>query len=333
MDPIITPKISVLMPVYNCRPFIEESVNSILNQTFADFEFLIIDDCSTDGTYEFLQSLTDARIKLIRKEENSGISESLNMGIDLARGEYIARMDGDDISLVTRFEEQFQIMSMNSEMVVCGSWLKILGTEKVYQNPETHEKILFSLLKSNPIAHPSVMFRKSVLASLKYDKTKEPAEDYELWTRLVFEGGFYNIQKPLLIYRQHEAAISCRNAKIQFQQYLYARIQLYKKLNYNNLIYTDDLLMKYFVSDTAMTTKQFKLIMQWVFELSNLNSATNIFPQLEFTKLINKSLNRFIKDFFEVHKFSLKGFACLTLLSRRQLAIVLKLYYNSFIPR
>ena len=126
----MNPTVSVLMPVYNCADFIESSVESILLQTFSDFEFLIIDDFSTDGTYEYLQSLTDSRIKLIRKSKNTGYAISLNIGLNNARGKYIARMDADDISLPERFARQVSFMDNQPEVVVCGSWYENIGNGK-----------------------------------------------------------------------------------------------------------------------------------------------------------------------------------------------------------
>jgi len=199
------PKVTVLMPVYNCRKYIEESVNSILNQTFTDFEFLIIDDCSTDGTREYLQALKDPRIRIITKTKNSGITSSLNMGLDAAQGEYIARMDGDDISQPHRFQKQVDLLDYEKDIILCGSWIRLTDKNKVVPYPSSPEEIEEMLFRKNAVAHPTAMLRRSVVAEhgLRYDPALEHSEDYDLWTRMAEFGKMKNIPEPLLIYRVH----------------------------------------------------------------------------------------------------------------------------------
>lgn len=165
MDTIVknTPTITVLMPVFNCELYIKDAVDSILNQTYNNFEFLIIDDASTDETVSIIKAYTDSRIKLIEKPINTGLTNSLNQGLKLAKGKYIARMDGDDISLPERFEKQITFLEKNPEVVLCGSWFNVIGSELVIKTPENYEDIKLALLKGNCIAHPSVMMRNKFL--------------------------------------------------------------------------------------------------------------------------------------------------------------------------
>ncbi len=206
------------MPVYNCRPFIEESVNSILKQTFIDFELIIIDDCSTDGTYEYLQALSDKRIRLIRKERNSGYTISLNIGLEMALGKYIARMDGDDISLPDRFEKQVIFLEKNPECILVGAGYKIIDSDRYWIPAEReHDKIVVAMLEHSPFAHPTVMLRNRVLEmhQIKYDIGYEPAEDYKLWTRLQNYGRLANMPEAVLLYRYHPNQTSVVRAKRQ----------------------------------------------------------------------------------------------------------------------
>lgn len=213
------PIISVLLPVYNCSEYIKESVESILNQTFSDFEILIIDDSSTDGTYEFLQTLTDSRIRLISKSKNTGYTNSLNIGIEIAKGEYIARMDGDDICLPERFEKQINFLKKNEDYVLCGTWFKIFGNEsaRIIENPVSDVEIKLALLEYCSIGHPTVMIRNSVLKNnnIYYDIEMEPAEDFDLWVRLSPLGKFANLPEVHLNYRDHEKQISNTAFEIQ----------------------------------------------------------------------------------------------------------------------
>ena len=218
MDKNINPKISVLMPVYNCRPFIEESVNSILNQTFKDFEFIIIDDCSTDGTYEYLQTLTDPRISIFRNKKNSGIAVSLNLGLEMAKGIYIARMDGDDISFPDRFAKQVTFMDEHPEIILCGGGYQSIGSSKfIFVPKSSHEDIILYLMSYSPIAHPTVFFRTKTLTNnnIQYQPEFVPAEDYKMWTVLSKYGKLANITDIVLYYRVHKNQISSINTNIQ----------------------------------------------------------------------------------------------------------------------
>jgi glycosyltransferase involved in cell wall biosynthesis len=202
--------VSVLMPVYNCAPFITAALNSILTQTFADFEVVIIDDCSTDNTVQLIEDIDDARIKLVRKPHNTGITDSLNMGLELAEGQFIARMDGDDISVSTRFAEQIALLDHDPSLVLCGSWMQIMSTDDIVKHPVEHDEIKTAMLVANCVMHPTVMIRTSFLRenNLQYNKLLEPSEDYDLWVRMIKKGRFYNIPRVLLMHRLHDSQTS-----------------------------------------------------------------------------------------------------------------------------
>lgn len=230
MDSIVnsTPKISVLMPVYNCELYIKKAIDSILNQTYSDFEFLIIDDASTDETVSIIKSYNDARIQLIEKPINSGYTNSLNYGLKLAKGKYIARMDGDDISLPERFAKQVDFLDKNLDVVLCGTAFCIIGTNEIISIPQNHEEIKLALLKNNCIAHPSVMMRKSILdkGSILYDLAKEPSEDYDLWVRLISKGKLHNLLEVLLKYRIHDKQVSQKRTEQQLNNAIEIKLYL-----------------------------------------------------------------------------------------------------------
>lgn len=204
------PKISVIMPVYNCELYVNEAIDSILNQTEIDFEFLIIDDASSDSTVSLIKSYNDSRIQLIEKPINTGYTNSLNHGLKIAKGKYIARMDGDDISLPKRFAKQVSFLEANQDVIVCGSWFSLIGSDRIVRVTENHEDIKLAFLKGNCIAHPAVMMRKQSLDAFQvvYDVSKEPAEDYDLWIRLMLKGKLHNLQEVLLDYRTHSEQVT-----------------------------------------------------------------------------------------------------------------------------
>lgn len=206
------PEISVIIPVYNAASFLYESIESILNQTFSDFELIILNDKSTDGSLEIIKSFQskDNRIIIIDKEQNVGPANLRNEGINAAKGTYIALMDADDIALPTRFEKQIAVLKNNPEIGVCGTWFTFFGSkkDKIIKHNTNPDAIKVSFLHSCNIGNPTVMFKKEVLGDLKFDNEYVPVEDYDLWSRLLAKTNFYNIPESLLNYRQHNNNIS-----------------------------------------------------------------------------------------------------------------------------
>lgn len=214
------PLISVVMPVFNAEKYIAEAVSSILGQTLSDFELIVINDGSTDNTLTILEEFSgrDVRVKLISRE-NRGLVESLNEGIDLARGKWIARMDADDISLSHRFEYQLKWLE-ETGADICGSWIRLFGKSytKIIRHPKTDAAIKMEMLFGAPFAHPSVMMKTDFVRQLRYDKAWEKAEDYDIWERAARAGWkMTNAPEVLLMYRQHESQISTAISSLQLE--------------------------------------------------------------------------------------------------------------------
>lgn len=214
-------QISVVMPVYNAEKYIAEAIESVLNQTCQNFELIIVDDGSTDGTIEIIKSFKNNKVVLIQKE-HSGIVDSLNIGIKRATGKYIARMDADDIMHIDRLKIQHAIMEEEPTITVCGTWMIPFG-ENVQAGRISQcgngvmEFPLLQLLKGNFMFHPTIMMRKDFLDhhSLQY-KNYQYAEDYQLWSEIAKRNGLFYIEsQPLLYYRISEAQVSSTNQEDQ----------------------------------------------------------------------------------------------------------------------
>ena len=212
-----SPEIAVVMPVYNGEKFLKEAMESILNQTYKDFEFLIVYDESTDGTLSIIKEFQeqDAKVILINGDKE-GISGALNKGIKEAKGEYIARMDADDISLPIRFEKQISHMQ-NLELDICGGHSLLIDSDGKVNGigimPRSHDLCGLSLMFMVPFAHSSVMFRKNFLIdySLEY---KGNYEDLDLWTRMFSAGAkFGNVDNIVIRYRVLNESLSTIHAK------------------------------------------------------------------------------------------------------------------------
>lgn len=214
------PLISVVLPVYNGEKYLVEAIDSILAQTFVDFELIMIDDGSTDGSFGILQKYEnqDARVRVFTRE-NRGLVATLNEGIDLARGSWIARMDQDDIALPQRFERQLKWLEQTGADI-CGSWVQRFGTsdKRVVRLHKTDEAIKTEIMFSSPFVHPSVMMRTAMVRQLHYDVTCEKAEDYDFWVRAAVAGWkMTNVPEVLLRYRVHSEQISTKTMILQHQ--------------------------------------------------------------------------------------------------------------------
>jgi len=210
------PKVSVIMPVYNAGLYLHRAVSSILSQTFQDFEFLVIDDGSTDGSQEVVRSFSDKRIRFIQNSQNTGVASTLNKGLNLASSKYIARMDGDDISAPTRLISQVALLERKCHLGICGAWVRTLdcnGKGHVIRFPRDAETIRSFILFNNPLNHPVVMMRKSLIEKyqLRYDQSCLAAQDYEFWSRCLACFDAENIPKALLTWRINKAGMTHRN--------------------------------------------------------------------------------------------------------------------------
>lgn len=214
----MNPRVSVLMPAYNAEKYIGAAIESILNQTFTDFELIIVNDGSTDNTTNIIHEYEqhDNRIRFINNRINSGLVAVLNQGLDLCRGEYIARMDSDDIARKNRLELQVKYMDAHPGTGLLGGAYQMFGTKSALITLPCDVKIL-DLLKQCCVAHPTVMMRTSVLRKyqLYYDPEYQHAEDYELWSRMIRYTEIQNLPDILLDYRWHGENISAKKSDIQ----------------------------------------------------------------------------------------------------------------------
>lgn len=220
------PKISVVMPFYNAEKFLDESIQSILNQTFTDFEFIIINDASTDNSNKIVQKyLDDKRIIYIKNKENKGIVCNLNDGLKKARADVIARMDGDDISMPTRFEKQYNFLKNNPDISIVGTFAEVIDSNNI-----KIEKMTFATgpiiikkqsLYRGPFLHPTVFFKKDVLNKIGgYNSKFKYCQDIDIFLRILF-AGFQgaNLSDFLLKYRKHSLSTDSNKREKAFLGY------------------------------------------------------------------------------------------------------------------
>jgi len=208
------------MAVHNGEKYLRQAIDSMLSQTFKDFEFVIIDDGSTDNSVDIINSYGDPRIRLISSSENLGLTRSLNLGLDAALGVYIARMDSDDVSLPERLQKQVAYMDEHPEIIASGTWAhdiddegRILGNRSL----PIGKRMLYGYWWPCPIIHPSAIIRKSLLKDRRYDSGIRYAQDYELWLRLRKEHVLGNLAEFLMLYRVHKGSISIKQTEAQLR--------------------------------------------------------------------------------------------------------------------
>lgn len=232
------PCVSVLLTVYNGLPYLRQAIESVLQQTFQDFELVIVDDASTDGSVDCVRSYQDPRIRLVINERNLGQARSLNKGLALARGRYVARLDQDDVCLPERLGRQVTFLDERPHVAVAGTWLYRIneaGRKNGVLGLRVNDRgtcLGILLSQATPVGHPTAMFRREIIESLGgYDETFAPCEDYELWCRVALTHHHIAvIPQPLLMFRVHERQQSIMKLRLQREQFKRAHEQLVGRL-------------------------------------------------------------------------------------------------------
>ena len=217
------PLISVILPTYNRLKFLPETVESILNQTFSDFEVIIVDDGSSDNTETWVKIQPDQRIKYIGYTKNQGVSYARNLGLDAAKGKYIAFTDSDDLNEKTRFEEQIELLESDENLTICGSDIRFFGLQSsIYRYRENEFSFRVKALFQTPFHFPACMVRRSFLEkeNIRFRPQIRSADDYYFLMKVIAKGNAKVIEKPLYRYRWHNSSISLKKADEQKQNEL-----------------------------------------------------------------------------------------------------------------
>ena len=232
------PRLTVLMPTYNVAPWVEESIHSVLNQTYRDFELLVVDDASTDDTLDRVRAINDPRIRIASFPNNVGLSENLNRGLDIIDTELVARMDGDDIAEPDWLETGVQVLDTMPDVGICSFGFQFFGAKtSLVRFPEHHEDSKAQMLFGCTVIVP--VFRRAVMADnhLRYSTEAFPAEDYMMWSNVYPLTQIYNVQRTLFHYRTHPTQISTSRREAQIVKSNEVRLKMLHWLNHN---FTDE---------------------------------------------------------------------------------------------
>ena len=321
------------MSVHNePKSYINTSIQSIRNQSYNNIEIILINDASNEETTNYLISLaeTDKRIKLIHNSENLGLTRSLNEGLKLCNGEFIARMDADDYSLPTRIERQVKFLLKNHQIDILGTGVVSFGSKVMYMSPlygANPDEIQNYLFFSSGLCHPSVMIKKEFINkyNLTYNNEIKKAQDYDLWERASVYGNLAVISKVLLFYRMHESQISFKNSSEQEETSESIKIRRLKRINITPNL-TE--LNAHKALNNAPVKVQIEDIESWI---AKLLSASQYYTKINISKL-KKDLFRRLTLYKLKNKEKLNNFDFLNIIyisyNRFMLAIWL-LYYKS----
>lgn len=286
------PTISCVMSVYNGESYLLESINSILAQSYPDFELIIIDDASTDSTSSILRSVSDSRIKLYTNPLNIGLTKSLNRGLNLAKGKYIARMDADDVSFLNRFEKQFLFLESNRRInLVADLQQGTYGVKKTLKSDEIDVELLFH----NCISHSSVMFRRIIdKQAVKYDEFFLRTQDYALWTSRYFRERIGFVGKKLVEIRRHANQISQQSREEQISYQNIIQKKLITDLGME--VSSDELTLHQRIGDVSPGYSQHFFIeaVNWMQKLVVANNKTNVYNNGVLIKRLRAYLKRFL---------------------------------------
>lgn len=299
-------KVSIIMSVYNGQTYLREAIDSILWQSFRDFEFIIIDDGSSDDTLDIINGYDDYRIKLIKNEQNTGLAASLNQAISVSHGKYTARMDADDISSKDRIMRQYIFMESHENVDICGTGIEIFGSvmKKKYY-PRYHEAIKFASMFGNPFAHPTVMIRKESLlrGRYKYEDLYRRGQDYELWSRMLISCRGYNIRCLGLRYRFYETKESLYSEEFGCEYVNYIRDSILRRLGVDFNNQELEFYKKFSLNNPIVNTTQLKQLFEWTIKLIKNNHKSKFVTEVIFLYLIiKKALKIIIKSFIYLIK-------------------------------
>jgi glycosyltransferase involved in cell wall biosynthesis len=297
------PRVTVLMPVYNGGPYLAEAIDSILGQTYRDFELLVINDGSTDGSAAIIGAYDDPRIRFVENNGNLGLIATLNKGLELAQGEYVARMDCDDVSCPRRLEQQVALLDSDPGIGICGTWLRKFGAvrPKVCRYHTRPALLCCGLLFDSVLAHPTVMLRRRLFRDhgLGYDQTFRHAEDYELWARAgrLFRLG--NVPQVLLEYRIHASQVSQLHNPEQLATAGRVRRALIAELGLDPGAEEFDIHQR--VSSYAVSGCDclFQRADDWLCRIREANQRTQRYPEPELSLVLAERLATLLKKMLE----------------------------------
>jgi glycosyltransferase involved in cell wall biosynthesis len=278
-------RLTILMPVYNGEQFLRETMDSVLNQTYSDFLFLIINDGSTDSSEDIIKSYSDPRIIYRKNEKNLGLVSTLNKGIDLVETEFLARMDADDLWAETKLEKQIKLLDSRPEVGICGTSIHKFGAfEGDFIFPVENDGLKVGFLFYCCMSHPSIVYRMSFLkeSGIRYRVDYFPAEDYKMWIDCLEKTQIYNIPEVLVYYRQHSSQITQDSNALQIAKTNKIRLEVLDRVSTEFTDEEKEFHLKVFVAQNICSVSDYKKCANWckLIQLRNKEKLFYISPEV-----------------------------------------------------
>jgi len=296
------PLVSVLMPVYNSNRYVREAIASVLNQSYTNYEFLIIDDCSTDDSISVIKNFSDERIKFYQNEENLGYIKSLNFLLGKCKGEYIVRHDNDDFSSKDRILKQVSFLQLNTEYLICGSNCRVFGKKQAVSFlPQTDGECRVYMIFNSPFYHPSVCFSRKVFSQYKlfYNSELMPAEDYDMWMKISKFGKMANLPSIEFNLRTHDNNTSSLNSKRQKNTLLNLREKYFNEILHFEIQENENSLLSGITYNSSFTNIE-------------INEIENLFSKIRTSNFETGILNKADLDFWLLYFWTKVCFKNLT---------------------
>ena len=318
--------VSVIMPVYNGASYLSETIESILNQTYKNFELLILDDFSADSSIEIIQSFKDKRIKLFTNKSNQGYIAGLNFLVQKSKGEFIARNDQDDISLPERLYKQLKFFEINPNLSILGGQIHTIGkyVRKVsypVNNGDCRSQLLFNTC----LHHPTVIFKRKKIEkfiSNLYDESKSPSEDYDLWAKLSLSLMIENIPDIILKYRIHQNNYSTLQQEKQFKNNLIIREEYFKHYLKMSISKNENILMNKIIYNHKLLKEDFLVLVKFFKNVLSFSKKHNDYLNIKQTISFY-----WLKSIMNSETFD---FQLITLLVKNIKLVSLKIFFNAF---
>jgi len=305
--------LSVIITVFNAEKYLFQSIESILTQTYHNFELIIINDCSTDGSKTIIETFNDERIKYYENNQNKGIVYSRNRGLDLAKGDYIGMLDADDIAFKDKFEKQINYLSNNPEYGMIGSWVKLIDEDGVSLNKEWKLKSGFECIPSimlfkNYFLQSAVLYTKECIKKYRFKEGFDILEDYVIWLEILKNYKGYSLQESLVYYRIHQQGVTKKysSEKDEKERRVFSLqlkglglIPTKKQLLLHQAIKNDEKITSY---DT------FKELEKWLKEIISTNLSTNAYNRKCLSRVV---FNRWLKVCYKARNLHFKMIFCL----------------------
>jgi len=290
----LTPPVTVFMPVYNRERYLRTAIDSVLSQSYEDFELLVLDDGSTDGTPEILANLTDPRVRIVRNDSNQGIPAARNRGLDLARGEFLAFLDSDDVAHRHRLARQLRFLGRNPDHAVVGSWARKIDAvgrrKRVLRRPLTWNRIRSRLLFMGTLRTPSVLGRTAVLRGYRFRSEFPVCSDTEFWSRVVLDHRCANLPEPLICYRKHDGNVTGRDVAFTRERKLAVIEQQLGRLGVE--FSRDDLERHWSLRKgkprDSVTPEYVDWAREWLLTILAANGRAGLYPEPDFTQAVGE---------------------------------------------